>query len=225
MKYTRPKFGNLSPLSSLWKTYVEPLYLWTSKGPLSSTSESILRLAETERTIRHKSSDNATILSFSDLEMALEQARCRTYTYADTLVFHSAKARNAFEYVVDMFHHAGLLYGSHVLPEDDYSRGVCRTSRLALFEALHTIIGAEMIAQDLTWPIFIAGTECYNNTQMQRVVNEKMREIMRVSGDLERPKLLHFLDEFWYLRNLDPNLSWIDLARTYAQRDNPILII
>ncbi len=138
---------------------------------------------------------------------------------------HSNGAREAFQHVVEVYHHAGLLYGCQVLPPDQHSRDIGESSRRDLFQHLRAIKVTELIAQDLTWPVFIAGTECQGSLQNQRLVQDRMEQIINLSGALERPKLLCFLEHLWSLQGQSASTSWIDLARTSAGRGEPILII
>jgi len=154
-----------------------------------------------------------------------DEARRRSKNYANTITFRSLGARAAFEYVVDLHHHAGVLYGSHVLSDDGRSSVLADSSRIALFQHLRKVTGPEIIAQDLTWPVFIAGIECQGRVECQRLVCQKMQDIMRMSGGLERPKLVSFLADFWFQQDQGSKDSWIKLARAYAGRGTPILIL
>jgi hypothetical protein len=80
-------------------------------------------------------------------------------------------------------------------------------------------------AQDLTWPVFIAGTECYGDPECHRLVEARMEEIMRLSGVLQRPRLLDFLRCLWSLQAQQVDLTWINLARSWAEKEKSILVI
>lgn len=129
-----------------------------------------------------------------------------------------------FESLVELLHDAGVLYSCHVFPGDADAEKTANVSRRLIFAHLEQLAVTEIIAQDLTWPTFIAGTECQDCNKRQNFVESKMLEIMRLSGKLERPRLLQFLKEFWHLEGRT-SASWIAVARSWAQEDKPILIM
>ncbi|EXJ92601.1 hypothetical protein A1O3_01153 [Capronia epimyces CBS 606.96] len=185
----------------------------------------IRRMAEMERQTAANAALVSDMISITSLEIELDTARQRTRKCGESLTFPSARARIAFDCVVELFHHAGLLYASHVLSQDDLSTSVADRSRSLLFMPLQSIEVTDIIAQDLTWPIFIAGTECHGCCERQNLVRERMIQVMQLSGVLERPRLLEFLQTFWQLQSQDPQASWISLARVWAECGEPILII
>jgi hypothetical protein len=185
----------------------------------------IRNLSEIERRRSKGEARSIDLLSLASLETTLEESRQRTRHCGGSLTFSSAKARVAFECVVELFHHAGLLYACQVHTEDRFSRRTADTSRKLLFVHLKNVQVTDIIAQDLTWPLFIAGTECHGCSERQNLVQERMRQIMELSGILERPRLLDFLKDLWDLQCRDSQASWINLARLWAERGEPILII
>ncbi len=199
--------------------------LLNSEGPFIQYLRIISTLAGLERSHNDTCEALNVDLTLPTLVALLAEARERTEDYAKTITFHLPGARRAFEHLVDLFHHAGILYGCHVLPDREDSTDVADSSRVALFQRLYRVTGTEIIAQDLTWPVFVAGTECQGKPENQRLIQEKMQEIMKMSGDLERPRLLAFLAELWLLQKQGSSMNWIKLARAYADRGEPILIV
>ncbi|KAK5467647.1 hypothetical protein LTS15_000620 [Exophiala xenobiotica] len=199
--------------------------LLNSEGPFVQYLGIISTLAEVERSQTASCEELDIDLTLPTLVALLAGARERTEDYANTITFHLPGARRAFEHLVDLYHHAGMLYGCLVLSGVVDSTDIVNSSRVALFQRLYSVTGTEIIAQDLTWPVFIAGTECQGQPENQRLIQEKMQEIMIMSGDLERPRLLAFLAELWLLQQQGTSTNWIKLARAYADRGEPILIV
>ncbi len=185
----------------------------------------IRHLSEIERRRSTGNAHGIDIPSLASLETAFEESRQRTRQCAGSLTFPSAKARVAFECVVELFHYAGLLYTCQVYPEDWLSERTAEAARTQLFMHLRNIQITDIIAQDLTWPLFIAGTESQGCVDIQNLIQEGMLQIMKLSGTLERPRLLEFLQILWDLQREDAHASWITLARGWAERGEPILII
>ncbi|EXJ85337.1 hypothetical protein A1O1_05701 [Capronia coronata CBS 617.96] len=206
---------------------LESLYRKTSVvddgGPFIKYVKTILTLSDFERR-RFENCETSNVISLSELRVWLDEAQSSNRSYAAQNC-HSVAARESFEHVVELFHHAGLLYGCQILPEEDDADGFAVAARVNLFKYLEQIAVTEVIAQDLTWPIFIAGTECQGCPEKQRLVEERLQEIMKLSGVLERPKLLTFLKHLWVRQGETYGSSWIDLARTYAANGEPILIV
>ncbi|KAI1611247.1 fungal-specific transcription factor domain-containing protein [Exophiala viscosa] len=200
--------------------------LFNIDGPFIQYLGIISTLADIERSSHAgRCEEVRSGLTMSTLIVMFDEARRRSKNYANTITFRSPGARAAFEYVVDLHHHAGVLYGSHVLSDDGRSSVLTDSSRVALFQYLHKVTGPEIIAQDLTWPVFIAGIECHGRVEYQRLVCQKMQDIMRMSGELERPRLVSFLADFWFSQGQGSKDSWTKLARAYASRGTPIIIL
>jgi hypothetical protein len=194
-------------------------------GPFIQYLKIILTLTDYERSEAQGNTEHEHIPSVTSLQTSLEEARKRTMKYVNVVDFQSRGSREAFHHVVEAYHQAGLLFGCQVLFTDTRASDVRNSARQQLFEHLRAISFPELIAQDLTWPVFIAGTECQGNTQDEHLVQDQMREIMKLSGVLRRPNLLCFLQHLWSLQVYSASTTWISLARTYAERGEPILII
>ncbi|KAK4942794.1 hypothetical protein LTR10_017554 [Elasticomyces elasticus] len=200
--------------------------LFDIEGPFIQYLGIISTLADIERSSQSGRCEEVhSRLTMSTLVTMFEEARGRSKNYANTITFRSPGAREAFEYVVDLHHHAGVLYGSHILPDDADSPVLADSSRVALFQYLRKVTGPEIIAQDLTWPVFIAGIECRGQLEHQGLVYQKMQDIMRMSGELERPRLVSFLADFWFSQEEGSKDNWIKLARAYASHGKPIIIL
>ena len=80
-----------------------------------------------------------------------------------------------------------------------------------------------MWAQDLVWPLFIAGTELRGDRPSQKFVEGAFKDVMRLSRTLDRARVLEFLETWWNLS--DQRLaSWIDLARERPNDFNFLLL-
>lgn len=195
------------------------------QGPFVQYTGIIRRLAEIERREGEMRPGVPCELSIPLLQNILDEARKRTKRYGISVTFASAAVRLAFEQVADLFHHAGILYGCHVLARDQCSGEAAAISRQQLFRILKEITITRFIAQDLPWPVFVAGTECQGDLQNQQLVEARMKEIMQLSGTLERPRVLGFLRQLWHLQAQSQCSGWISLARIWAAKGEPILLL
>jgi hypothetical protein len=159
------------------------------------------------------------------IETMLYTARESTRASCKNLTVKSTAEAEALELVMEMFHHAGLIYASQVLVHDLLADNTNVNAGDRIFQHLQELIVTEVIAQDLTWPTFFAGTVSLGDLRKRSLVKAKMHEIMRLSGDLERQKLVAFLEDLWLLEDGDSSPCWLELAHQWASTGQPILII
>ncbi|BCS00661.1 Zn(II)2Cys6 transcription factor [Aspergillus luchuensis] len=142
----------------------------------------------------------------------IEIAKARMMQMSHTIKFKSDQARQDFECLVDMFYHATLIY-THRVFSDSVSPDECIQSSLdVLLEHVLPLSCSAAVTQDLVWPLFITGTESRGNPQMQNTVETAMMNVIRLSGNLDRSRVLSFLKTFWSL-DLEPGTTWIQYAR------------
>jgi len=122
-----------------------------------------------------------------------------------------------FEHLVWMYFHASLIYSYQALADPRTCQALIKQSRDAILTNLHSLSGTgnELFAQNLVWPLFIAGTELQGNRANQKLIERHLTNVMRISRTLDRDRVLSFLQDWWTLPGGEC-VSWIQLARKRA---------
>ncbi|KAJ6145631.1 hypothetical protein N7470_009526 [Penicillium chermesinum] len=155
----------------------------------------------------------------------IEAARLKSLRLSDTVTFWSDADRRDFELVVWMFYHANLIYISQAFPELRHERVDVRSSREQILAHVRHLSETRngMFAQDLVWPLFVAGTELRGDVASQRFVQNAFRDVMRISRTLDRARVVGFLETWWTYEG--PVMeSWIQLARERPDDFNFLLL-
>lgn len=152
-----------------------------------------------------------------DIHIQLELARRSAVCLGQSIQFWSDSDRCAFEHLVWMYFHASLIYSYQALADPRTCQTLIRQSRDAILINLHSLseTGNEMFAQNLVWPLFIAGTEFQGNRASQKLIERHLTNVMRISRTLDRDRVLSFLKNWWKLPDGEC-ISWIELARKRA---------
>ncbi|RJE21502.1 hypothetical protein PHISCL_06164 [Aspergillus sclerotialis] len=177
--------------------------------------------AERLKSANHLSSE---IPRIEDILAENEAAKARMMQLGQTLVFKSAGARHDFEYLVYMYYHATLIYSHRVLSENTPPEECIRSSQIAILDHVLHLSQSASVAQDLVWPLFIAGSECRSIPHMQAIVERAMMNVMQISGSLDRHRVLSFLKTFWSM-DLEPGTTWIQYARAKSISFSFLIII
>ncbi|RMZ81358.1 hypothetical protein DV738_g2166, partial [Chaetothyriales sp. CBS 135597] len=191
--------------------------------PFVQYCHTILDVVHIDRNKREYESTTNPQLPIEALVAKFEEARNLSKKYNATYQ-SSAASRATFDYVVDLFHYAGLIYTSQVVNDGPESQKVALNAHQTLLELIRQCSDLSVIAQDLAWPIFLAGTKCYDSPNDRSMIEEKLAEIMGITGFTERQRLLLFIKEYWSLCEENPATNWIDMAERYAKRGEPIFI-
>jgi len=152
-----------------------------------------------------------------DIHIQLELARRSAVCLGQSVQFWSDHDKRAFEHLVWMYFHASLIYSYQALADPRACQTPIQQSRDAILTNLHSLSGTgnELFAQNLVWPLFIAGTELRGNRPSQKLIERHLTNVMRISRTLDRDRVLSFLKDWWTLPDSDC-ISWIGLARKRA---------
>ncbi|KIW18502.1 hypothetical protein PV08_02790 [Exophiala spinifera] len=186
----------------------------------------ILDLVEIEQSKRSRSHSRShqrnfwLDLSVVALRKEFDAARERSLKHK----FRVPVPPRIFEHLVDLFHYSGIYFGSQVLSHDQQSASFATSAHRSLLSLLRQVPDIKLVAQNLGWPVFFAGTGCHGSPDDISFVRIQLQEVIRLTGWSERRRLLRFLEEFWTLSDGGTPPSWIDLAQSYAFRGEPILI-
>ena len=147
-----------------------------------------------------------------DIRHQIEQARERMTQLGQKFYFRSRKAQQDYQHLVCIFYYASLIYSYRVLINDASIDASVQSSRDSILCHLSSLTDKRTFAHDLTWPLFIMGTECRGLPEMQETVSREMETVMKISGVFDRRKVLSFLQHYWSTE-LEPRVTWIHLMR------------
>ena len=202
-----------------------------------------LKLLQMITTLERQASTNPTALSKfgitpSGLRMLFENARVRTLELGKTFKVSSADDYLHLSRTVNCFYHAGLIYSHRALLKEE-SLGTSfssekqtqiKISKIELFRALgFTEPIKPTFAQDLVWPLFIAGTEATERGE-QEIVVAKLRMAMAETGFSNCQHALEFLKALWERRVdadgqvAETKFDWIAFAREWTGQGRTFLV-
>jgi hypothetical protein len=156
-----------------------------------------------------------------DARAGFEQARGATLIAAGLLDLPKDARRRDFIRIVDIYHHAALLYTYRVLFCGQVEPVEINASALVLFERLGQLEDKATCLQNLPWPVFIAGTECRDDPEKQAFVAKTYTDIAHDMGFKYYIGILHFLQDFWSNRLT----NWTELARSYEANGRKIVAV
>ncbi|KIV95768.1 hypothetical protein PV10_03383 [Exophiala mesophila] len=165
-----------------------------------------------------------TAMEVDRLLKELEDTKKTTLEYSLQIPFNAANARSAFSSLVEMFHQATLIYLFRAGLDHETATRACTAPKLRLFQVLRGLPDIETIAHNMPWPLFIAGTECHGCVESQKFVEAKMHEMIRLTGTLDRHRMLKFLHEVWTSEEMCEGVNWISIAQRWDWQGNAFLV-
>lgn len=158
----------------------------------------------------------------SRLAKAMSEAR----KSSQAISILSTQARQDFESILEIFYYSTLVYayqtfGSKIDPT------LVTAASTKLFLYLRAVHDIQPFAQDIAWPVFLLGTASADPTRVEerRCVEERMEEIMRINGPLDRLKMMKFLKDWWGMeRDVENRINWFDFARKRAKQGEAFLV-
>jgi hypothetical protein len=175
-------------------------------------------------------------VSASGLRKLFENARSRTLELGRTFQVSGSNDYLHLSRAVNCFYHAGLIYSHRALLKDDSyyltlsdeGQQQLATSKVELFRALgFAETNKPTFAQDLVWPLFIAGTEATQKDE-QKMVVAKLQQAMLETGFSNCQHALEFLKALWQRRAGDEifgsELDWIAFAREWTGQGRTFLV-
>lgn len=172
------------------------------------------RLTRIER-LQHNQTYDVDPTLLETLTHELDEAKNRMVRLSEIFQFQTEDAKQSFLHLVNIFHDASLIYMYRVLTNDPAVEERLQWLRDAILGHSHSLSQNGSFANDLVWPLFIAGTECRGDPEKQEIVVGELEVVMRVSWNLDRRKVLSFLREFWALER-EGTVTWIQFMREKA---------
>jgi Fungal specific transcription factor domain len=169
--------------------------------------------------LRHKHlvhGQTTTAYDINILQAKFDYTRSRSFRFAKTLDFGSESLRSDFTRIIEIFHHAGLVYSYQALIEPEVSEMDRAYSLETLFDTLRCIPDSPTFAQDIVWPLFIAGTECRERYEDQQWIEKKLKKTMQSTGFSNCQPALEFLQIFWATDSVTVG-TWLSYAREYSK--------
>ncbi|KAL4897265.1 fungal-specific transcription factor domain-containing protein [Aspergillus ambiguus] len=198
-----PAFDNIT----LFSDFIRIMHIVTRAERLAYTTQSMSQIAPIEYTI-----------------LDIKAAKARMMQLSQIIEFKSTQGRRDFECLVDMFYHATLIYSHRVLANNLASEQCILSSRNVLLEHALRLSCSADVAQDLVWPLFIAGSESRGHQGMQSTIEQAMLNVIRISGHLDRSRVLNFLKTFWS-SDLSHDITWVHYARDKSINFSSLIII
>ncbi|KAH6714159.1 fungal-specific transcription factor domain-containing protein [Leptodontidium sp. MPI-SDFR-AT-0119] len=184
----------------------------------SVTSKSRERLQEKHHEVDSSSAGNITS---KELCSSFEMARGSTLMAAGSLPFDDTSRKRDFIRMVEIYHHAGLLYSYRSLHLSDSDPSAVHYSSKRLFEILDDFENGLAWVQNFPWPVFVLGTESHGDIPKQTFVRAVYRMIIQNMGSGHFEAVLQFLEEFW----AGQDSEWSTRAREWELRGIRILAV
>lgn len=148
-------------------------------------------------------------------------ARGSTLMLAGSLQLPNNERRRDFIRLVDIYHHAGLLYTYRLLFKNVVTSIEVEASARALFEQLDQLEDTHSCMQNLPWPALIAGIESCGNPERIAFTERLYGKIAQDMGFKHYLEVLHFLQVLWSREDAD----WVMLANQYRLQGRGIVAV
>ncbi|KAM0264510.1 hypothetical protein ACHAQJ_000701 [Trichoderma viride] len=157
----------------------------------------------------------------SEVQSRFEQARGQTLMIAGKLQMNPPVVRRDFVRLVDVYHHAAVIYAYRCLGYATPGNFDWQASVMKLFDQLDQIENISICVQNLAWPTFIAGTECHGDAERQHKVTTFLDTIIKMTGFNQYETVRSFFTEFW--SGTEPN--WLPVAQQLQANGLRILVV
>ncbi|EGR45633.1 uncharacterized protein TRIREDRAFT_110986 [Trichoderma reesei QM6a] len=159
--------------------------------------------------------------TISEVQSRFEQARGQTLMIAGKLQMDPPVVRRDFIRLVDLYHHAAVVYAYRCLGYATPDNFDWLASVAKLFDQLGQIENQSLCIQNLPWPIFIAGTECHGDVERQHKVTEILDKTIRTTGFKQYETIRRFFNAFWN----GPEPNWLPVAQQLQANGLRILVV
>lgn len=184
-------------------------------------------ITRAERTAHSASNGVAFNQVYHDLQRLrekLDHTRNRSIHFSKSIQFGSDSLRANFLVIIDIYHHAGMIYGCQAMHGAAETAGIRSCSLRQLMAAFTTLDDNRALQQDVVWPLFIAGTESRWDLEKQSFILQKMQVAMHSTGFLNCVPAIQFLQRFWTTDPLAVQ-DWMDFARNEAKQGVSFVVI
>jgi hypothetical protein len=156
------------------------------------------------------------------LRIQFEKTRGLTLMSAATsAALGDESTRLNFIHLVDVHHIAALLYAYQCVYNFTPADAEMFLTMQELFEKLENCACNDALIQHLTWPVFIAGTECHGCEEKQHLVLKWYGDIIKKTGFRNYEVVISFLKELWKNK---PG-CWLENAKAWERDGKPLLAV
>ena len=156
------------------------------------------------------------------LRIEFERTRGLTLMSAATsAALEDDSTRINFIQLVDVHHIAALLYAYQCVYSFTSADAEIFLTMKELFEKLENCARNDALIQHLTWPVFIAGTECHGCEEKQCLVLKWYGNIIKKTGFRNYMVVTSFLEELWK-NKLE---CWLEMAKAWERDGKPLLAV
>ncbi|UKZ54404.1 hypothetical protein TrVGV298_008212 [Trichoderma virens] len=156
------------------------------------------------------------------LRMEFEKARGLTLMNASTsALLYDESTRLTFVHLVEVYHLAAQLYAYRCVYNFASENAEISYTTQQLFERLQSCASNDALIQHLTWPVFIAGTECYYCEERQNLVLKWYRDIINKTGFRNYEVVVSFMKQLW----IDRPENWREKAKAWEREGKPLLAV
>ncbi|KAK5062565.1 hypothetical protein LTR84_004638 [Exophiala bonariae] len=195
-----------------------------AEGPFHKYVSIIRHITELARDQRFSSNQSISTRNSDCLRKDIKEARRIATVQIQKIDFQTRQARQSFSAMIDIYYQATLIYFFRVKGDDCADQASCTIARNHLFESLRGVFDMESIAHCLAWPLLIAGTECHDCIDDQIFIEHKMLEVIKMTGGLDRARMMGLLRELWATGQQQTVVNWITMAKQWDRVGDPILI-
>jgi len=213
----------------------------TAVSKSSSIFIEFLKLLQVVTSLERQASTHPAVLadsgiSPSGLRKLFEHARSRTLEMGKEFQVSGSHEYLHLSRTVNCFYHAGLIYSYRALwkyeplarETSTEKDAQIMTFKFELFRALgFAETNKPTFAQDLVWPLFIAGTEATQRGEQEMVI-AKLQQAMSETGFSNCQHAVEFLNALWQRWDCDKvqenELDWISFAREWTGQGKTFLV-
>ncbi|GLA59253.1 hypothetical protein AtubIFM54640_010368 [Aspergillus tubingensis] len=166
-------------------------------------------------------------VNFNIWQAKLEQASTQMSLSDITCLLSQGKTtREGFEALIDTHYYATLIYLHQAFASPTAMMKTVSSTVPILLDRIQKVVMAsgDAFSQDLFFPLFIAGTECWGDEDKQRIVEQILLKLLVTTGLWCNHRALDFLRAFWSSSEHHGTGKWIQYGRDSKQQLGHLLV-
>ncbi|KAF4958729.1 hypothetical protein FSARC_10954 [Fusarium sarcochroum] len=200
----------------------------TFGDPFREFTELLHEITVAERTRSH-TTQNRDWLPDADMSMwqiKFTMASDSACSGIDSGPVQNIATQSGLRAVLRAQYYACLVYSYRALASELEKTAIIPALVDSLYDEIMfiTAFPAEAVSHDISFPLFIIGTECRGNIQRQLVIQNLFVETIATTGFSCNTAVLQFLRDFWSVSELGAAGGWIQYARDNEQRMSPFIV-
>ncbi|GKZ29184.1 hypothetical protein AbraIFM66950_003623 [Aspergillus brasiliensis] len=166
-------------------------------------------------------------VDFNIWQAKLEQASTQMSMSDITCLLEQGKTtRDCFEALIDTHYYATLIYLHQAFASPNTLMQTVSSTVPILLDRIQKVALAsgDAFSQDLFFPLFIAGTECWGDGDKQGMIEQILLKLLVTTGLWCNHRALDFLRGFWSSSKHHGTGKWIQYARECRQQLGHFLV-